>query len=134
MELSNKFFLALGIKPDDHSGIKKLSVDSGLPAATLNYYNEANIIPSGKDLRYILEAVGISEIELMLRMGIFNRQLTEAIERHSSDIYRIIKGDLGERRTSKVKEPKVVPRNSLWTSIPRELFGSDVVLSAMTLI
>jgi site-specific DNA-methyltransferase (adenine-specific) len=107
MELSDKFFLALGIKPDDYSGIKKLSVDSGIPATRLKYYNEVNIIPSGKDLRCILEAVGISEIELMLRMGSFNRQLTEAIERHYSDIYRIIKGDLGERHTPEIKEPRI---------------------------
>jgi site-specific DNA-methyltransferase (adenine-specific) len=107
MEFSDKFFLALGIKPDDRSEIRKLAIDTGIPAATLNYYNEANIIPSGKDLRTILETVGITEIELMLRMGSFNRRLTEVLERQASDIYRIIKRDLGERHIPEVREPRI---------------------------
>lgn len=113
MERLDKFFSAIGIRPDDHSAIKELSVKSGVPTAILKYYNEANIIPSGKDLRCILYAVGVSEIELMLRMGSLNRRLTAAIERHSNDIYRIIKADLGERYTSEANEPKVVLETSL---------------------
>ncbi len=69
MEPLDKFFSAIGIRSDDHSAIKKLSVKSGVPASILKHYNEANVVPSGKDLRCILEAVGVSEIELMLMMG-----------------------------------------------------------------
>lgn len=101
MDYSGKLFSALGVESDDHAAVRRLSVQTGIPSAMLKYYNDSDIIPSGEDLRRIVDAVGIAEAELMLRMGKLDRRLISVLQTHAEEIFQIIKSDIKDRPTLK---------------------------------
>lgn len=89
MNRQNKFFAAVGV--DSDAEVKKFAEKSGVSVAALKYYNESNIVPSGRDLRAILSTAKVSEIELMLKMGRFDHNLKSLLLSHSAEIYQLIK-------------------------------------------
>ena len=103
----DRFFTALNIEADNLGDIRRFSDQTAIPVAVLRHYNEANIVPSGNDLASILKASGISEIELMLKMGIYDRRLTSLLQEHSDEIRNLLKngGHQEHKRTTKRPSP-----------------------------
>jgi site-specific DNA-methyltransferase (adenine-specific) len=94
MQHTNAFFRAIGINLDDRFAVKRLSQATGIPAERLIHYNSRNAVPSGSDLDMICSVTGTSAIELTLKMGILDRRIIAAIQRHSGEVFDIIRGDL----------------------------------------
>ena len=103
MSSSDKFFSAIGLRGDDYLAARKFSELSKVSPATLRYYNDSNVVPSGEDLRNILKVAGITEIELMLRMGRLDRMLIESIQRHAEQIALLV-GNEAELQVPSGKE------------------------------
>jgi site-specific DNA-methyltransferase (adenine-specific) len=74
--------------------LKLFARDSSVGVERLKYYNELGIFPSLKDRRGILKVSGLSELELKIRLGVFDNSLLEAIQKHSLEITNIIKDEL----------------------------------------
>src|SRR5271157_5991989 len=96
MKYSDRFFGAIRVESDD--GIKEFAAECGVSVETLRLYNDANIVPSGKDLHAITEAAGISEFELMLKMGRLDRRLTALLQTHAEQVYEVIKNGSQEHK------------------------------------
>ncbi len=62
----------------------------------LNYYNSTNTIPSGNDLKLIVDAAGVTAEELMLKMGIWDKRIKSAIQKNTAQIFQIIKQQYGD--------------------------------------
>jgi site-specific DNA-methyltransferase (adenine-specific) len=102
MEYSNQFFEAINVNHKDRKQIQIASTLTNIPVTRLNYFNNKNIIPTGNDLTRIKESFGVTEVELMLKMGQLNRQTIELIQAHSDKILQIIPN-------SNVEIKKVLP-------------------------
>src|SRR5688500_4053661 len=78
------FFNCIGVK---NSGqLLRISKELKIPTSTLHYYNTNNILPSEEDLHAIEKTLGISAMEVMLRMGIFNTAVKELIAKNSKSL------------------------------------------------
>lgn len=64
----NALFKLLDIQTGDFKAISSAAKRLGIPKERLKYYNDQNILPTGKDLRKILSS-GIDEVGLSLAMG-----------------------------------------------------------------
>ena len=62
-------FQALGLDADDRPAVAAFAARSGVPVAQLRYYDTAQILPCGADLARLLTTSGLSEMDLMLRLG-----------------------------------------------------------------
>ena len=87
---------------------------AGVPVVSLKYYDESNIIPSGHDLRSILAAAGITETELMLKMGRLDHHLTSLLQEHAAEIYQLIKNGRESPRPSRLKPVFKTPLGNLY--------------------
>lgn len=93
MEFSNQFFKAVGITlANGEGGLRAFSRESGIPQKRLTYYNDNNILPSGGDLEKILAVTDVSEVEMKLKMGRFDKDIIEAIQLKSAEIAKIVNG------------------------------------------
>jgi site-specific DNA-methyltransferase (adenine-specific) len=88
--MRNLFFKALNLKATDNPELHQFARKSGMPLERLFYYNRFNIVPSGRDLQQIRDAAGLTEIELMLRMGIADFRIRALIQEKADQISRII--------------------------------------------
>jgi site-specific DNA-methyltransferase (adenine-specific) len=86
--LKNAFFQALGI--DNDIQLKTFSKKTGIAVSKLNYYNQSRIFPSVQDRQRIFEETGLSEIEIRLRLGIFDNALLNAIQNNAAAIFSLI--------------------------------------------
>ncbi|MGC8490665.1 MAG: DNA-methyltransferase [Syntrophobacteraceae bacterium] len=102
----SEFFKALGMDTADRFAVKKFADISGVPLERLWHYNETNTIPSGHDLERICSASGISPVELMLKMGILNRRVLNALKSKAKDVFELIQGDI--ERTLAPPEPQPI--------------------------
>lgn len=91
MGYSNQFFKALGINPDSITDVKNVAKSTGIPVTRLRYYNVGNVVPSGKDLEAIESKLGLTELDLMLKMGRLNHFLVEAIQEEAEKVKSLIK-------------------------------------------
>jgi site-specific DNA-methyltransferase (adenine-specific) len=91
METQNLFFNALKININDRLSLRRFARTADISVAGLNHYNSCNKIPSGTDLQRICGAAGITEAELMLRMGVFDYRVTSIIQKNADQIYQLIK-------------------------------------------
>lgn len=73
----NRLFKALMIKNIDD--LKKFSRDNQISQTALEYCNNNMIFPEGEVLEGILRAMGYSEIELKVRLGILDSRIIEWI-------------------------------------------------------
>lgn len=91
MAYSDHFFKALGIDPESRAQIKAVAVKVNVPVSRLEYYNKNNIIPSGNDLKAILDIFGLSEIYLRLKMGRLDRETIALLQQDADKIVDTIK-------------------------------------------
>lgn len=112
------FFKAIGIT-NNRKSILEFSRKSGVSVQTLSFFNENNIIPSGGQLEKILSVSNISYYEFLLRFEKTDRLLLEALGKHSSEIFDIVKKDL---RISAIK--KNLPSLKYQTTLGR-LYEGD---------
>lgn len=91
MGYSDQFFRSIKLEADDRQAISSFSKEANIPVSRLKFYNENNILPSGKDLKRILDTTGLSEIELMLKMGRLNKEILDAIQQNAEQVFEVIK-------------------------------------------
>ena len=103
MGYSNQFFNAVNVNPESRADLRSLSEKTGIPMERLKYYNENNVLPSGKDLEAILKVCKITEIELMLNMGRLDKKLLNAIQRDSKKYQNLLSNLMLERTFKKVR-------------------------------
>lgn len=108
----NFFFNALNLKATDNPGLNQFARKTGIPLERLFHYNRFNIVPSGQDLQVILDAVGISEIELMLKMGIVDSGIKALIQEKADQIARIIQQTDIEQ--DEIPPPPLLVRQTPW--------------------
>jgi site-specific DNA-methyltransferase (adenine-specific) len=123
MSFSDQFFRAFGIAPGDRRQLNAFAARSGVSPARLRYYNEANVLPSGGDLRRVLEAGGISELELMLAMGRLSRDTLNAIQTNAAAIAKLLEAP----QPSGAAQPETAanaPRRTLETELG-QLYEGD---------
>jgi site-specific DNA-methyltransferase (adenine-specific) len=94
MNHSDGFLRTIGIEFD--VALRQFSEKSGVSVQALKYYDEANLVPSGRDLLAIIKTARISEFELMLKMGRLDRRLTTLLQSHAEEIYELIKNGFAE--------------------------------------
>ena len=86
MSYSNQFFNALGIKPGRGGNLSQFARSCGISADRLKFYNENNVVPTGKDLELITKFTQVSDIILKLKMGRLDKNLLEAIQQNAEQI------------------------------------------------
>lgn len=90
MSYSDQFFKAIGVRAGRGGNLGKFAGSIGVPVDRLKFYNKHNVLPSGKDLKRILQASGISENLLKLKMGRLDKDILEAIQKHADEIAPLI--------------------------------------------
>jgi len=90
MGTRNLFVQALKIDPKDSFTLRRFARLVGIPVDRLNYYNGRNKLPSGTDLQRICDTSGISEAELMFKMGIFDQRIMSVIHENADQVYQLI--------------------------------------------
>jgi len=90
MGTRNLFLQALKIDPKDSFTLRRFARSTGIPVDRLNYYNGRNKLPSGTDLQRICDTSGISEAELMFKMGIFDQRMMSVIHENADQVYQLI--------------------------------------------
>lgn len=89
--MKNSFYNALNIEIDKKLILRQFAKKTKIPIDRLNYYNQHNILPSGDDLFKICKAANISELDLMLKMGIVNTDVISLIQENAEEISQILK-------------------------------------------
>lgn len=100
MSADRKLFDVLGIARKDRQAIEELSALTGIAVKTLKFYHDKGVLPPRDALEKIGNVQGIAPGELTLALGHIDRQLLEAIQGQSSEIYRLIAGDLPPEKFS----------------------------------
>ncbi|PYV84709.1 MAG: site-specific DNA-methyltransferase, partial [Acidobacteria bacterium] len=90
MNQPDQLFKLLGVNGRDGEGLSKFAKKSGVSVRKLRYYNDNNILPSGTDLKLLLEASGLAELELTLGMGRLDSSVIGSIQKRAKDIAKII--------------------------------------------
>ncbi len=90
LKMKNLFFKTLNLKATDKLALHRFARNTGIPLERLTYYNQNNILPSGRDLKDICEAAGITKLELMLKMGLLDSGLCALIQKNADKIFDII--------------------------------------------
>lgn len=90
MSNSSYFFRAIGLEEGSTTSLRAISKKLEIPVKQLRYYDEYHIAPTGGDLNRILNYLGISKVEFMLRLGVLNSELTESIRRHAHEITNLV--------------------------------------------
>jgi len=106
------FFSVIGMDPKDVLALKKFSLKTGIPLQRLKYYNTKNILPSGFDLKSICAEVGLTQAEIMIKMGIFDRQVALAIQQQADQVYQLIKDQIESHKNDN-KTPLLVYKTKL---------------------
>lgn len=102
--MKNLFFNAANLKKTDKLGLHRFARTTDIPLERLLYYNQCNILPTGKDLQQICNATGITETELMLKMGIFDSRIQTLIQEKADQIYQLIQHPV-EKKTETLLMP-----------------------------
>ncbi|EAA7555039.1 site-specific DNA-methyltransferase [Salmonella enterica] len=90
MSYSDQFFKALGVVDVSAKSYNEISKLTKIPTDRLKYYNQRNIMPSGKDLSILCEEFNISPVYFQLMMGHMDMHTLELIQENASFIYEKI--------------------------------------------
>jgi len=126
MSFSDQFFRALGIAPRDRRQLNAFAARSEVSPARLRYYNDANVLPSGGDLPRVLEAGGISELELMLAMGRLSRDTLSAIQANAGAVAKLLQAS--QSADAQTETAVNAPRSALETALGRLYEGDCMAL------
>lgn len=88
------FFEALGINGSDRFAVKRFADAAGVPTERLYHYDLSNTLPSGYDLDRICSVAGVSPIQLMLKLGILDRRILQALKSNAKEVFDLIKSDI----------------------------------------
>jgi site-specific DNA-methyltransferase (adenine-specific) len=88
------FFEALGLNGSDRFAVKRFADAAGVPTDRLYHYNLSNTLPSGCDLDRICSVAGVSPIQLMLKLGILDRRILQALKSNAKEVFDLIKSDI----------------------------------------
>ena len=102
MKGSNLLFKTLGLK---NTSAQKFSETTQIPVSRLRYYNQTNTFPSGDDLERICLSAKISPVQLMLKMGVPDRNIKAAMHKCADEIFNIIKNVIDD--INNVSQPKI---------------------------
>lgn len=83
--MATNLFGALGIERLSPAKLRKISTEMGIEAHRLKYFNEHHKFPTGIELDKILEYFNIGEVELKLKLGVFDHQIIKHIQAHYND-------------------------------------------------
>lgn len=122
MSCSDQFFHTIGVVPHQRRGLAEFAARSGVQAERLRYYNEANVMPTGLDLRRILDAAGITELELMLAIGNLSREALNAIKANAGSVARLIESERSLQTQPEAATP--TPKLTLETGLGK-LYQGD---------
>lgn len=86
--MKKSLFEAIGCT--DNEDVKKVSKKMGVPKRVLGYYNSNHLLPSEEILEKIEFFLGINSDLVMLKMGIYSRDLMERIANNSDKVANII--------------------------------------------
>ncbi|HID8276172.1 MULTISPECIES: DNA-methyltransferase [Gammaproteobacteria] len=86
MSYSDQFLKALGVVDVSAKSYNEISKRTKIPTDRLKYYNQRNIMPSGKDLSILCEEFSISPVYFQLMMGHMDMQILELIQENASFI------------------------------------------------
>lgn len=100
MGYSNQFFEAIGVDSNSRSDLKKVVKDTGIPLARLKYYNQKNILPTGKDLESLETVLSVSELELQLKMGRLDHNVLNSIQKNAEKLKELIQDDYEQDKES----------------------------------
>ena len=92
MQTTNLFFQAVGIDANKKNSISCLSKATGISIKELRYYNDNNIVPTGRDMEAIVKHAKKSNYEIMIAMGILDSSLIEAIRANPDIITTLANG------------------------------------------
>ena len=98
MGYSNQFFKAIGVDPTSREELSKTVKSTGIPATRLKYYNNKNVLPTGKDLEIIESILEVTELDLMLKMGRLNHNVLEAIQKNSEKLKNVILPEFNRKK------------------------------------
>ena len=112
MKNTNHFFNVLNIDRKESSVLQQISIKTGIPLERLRYYNDNNTLPTGSDLESICNGLGINPVEMMLKMGLLDRQVTSVIQQHADQIYQIIKGQIDDHYNDN-PQPKLIYKSNI---------------------
>lgn len=118
---SNKFFEALNIT--NKNDLLLFSKKTHITVTKLRMYNEEGIFPFNEDFKKISRELGISELELKLKLGILDSKTIEFLIENSTTISKLIENndkESMERKDIKDKEP-------IFTTELGELFQMDCI-------
>lgn len=86
MSYSDQFLKALGVVDVSTKSYNEISKRTKIPTDRLKYYNQRNIMPSGKDLSILCEEFSISPVYFQLMMGHMDMQTLKLIQENASFI------------------------------------------------
>lgn len=112
MNETSHFFKAVGVDPCDRASVAAFSAATGIPLERVKFYNERNILPTGKDLQRVCQVCGKSATQLKLETGQLDHALKTLLQRHAGEIYRLIESDL-PKESNILQLPKTVLETSL---------------------
>lgn len=92
------FFRGINVSSDTE--LKQFSKSTQISVSKLKYYNENRILPHHSDLQKIINFLGISELELRLKLGILTSEMIEAIQKNAGEIYSIVQDDLKSKKNT----------------------------------
>jgi site-specific DNA-methyltransferase (adenine-specific) len=113
MGYSDQFFKCIGVTPGSRKELSDLVQKTGIPASRLKYYNAKNIVPSGADLETLIRSVGISELELSLRMGRIDHLTSEVLQENATEILALLNGKPTKQPVNCIEQPEPVFSTSL---------------------
>jgi site-specific DNA-methyltransferase (adenine-specific) len=100
-------FLFHVLKISNSSELLKLSKILNIPKERLLFYNKTNTLPSGVDLDNICTHTGMTLFQLMLNMGIADRNIISAIQNKAGEIFELIKEELSDGQGDRQEIPQL---------------------------
>lgn len=83
------FIEALGYGLNDPIGVRRITHATGLNSNDIHFYQNSHVLPNKSDLDKIEKKLGINEVELSLKMGIFSQELRQLIAANSTELSRL---------------------------------------------
>lgn len=106
--MKNLLYEALNLDPADKRALQSFAKQAGVSAQRLAYYNRANILPSGSDLKGICSAGGIPELELKIKMGVLDASVRDLIQQNADEIFPVLEKTVTRDKKSRSAPPMVL--------------------------
>jgi site-specific DNA-methyltransferase (adenine-specific) len=88
--MSESLFSAVGLAGAGRARIQEFALRAGVPVAALQYYDAHHKLPLGEHRAAICRAAGISEVVLMLRLGVHDGALVDMLRQHADQVAALL--------------------------------------------